>query len=154
MTLSEDMPDCAVLVAIDVAKHRNEVLIEMPGRARRRRLTVLNTRPIVQPQHTSLRLLMGHTKALPAPDSSDTLVVDVPPIPAEQRCDPAVSVATIFGGSLDDRRGERIFIIEPLSLSPLGRLVLANHLARTTFRHPKLCTRMLDKLMLAGGPYQ
>ena len=44
MTLSEDMPDRAVLVAIDVAKRRNEVLIEMPGRARRRRLTVLNTR--------------------------------------------------------------------------------------------------------------
>jgi len=44
MTLPEDMPDRAVLVAIDVAKHRNEVLIEIPGRARRRRLTVLNTR--------------------------------------------------------------------------------------------------------------
>jgi len=44
MTLAEDMPDRAVLVAIDVARHRNEVLIEMPGRARRRRLTVLNTR--------------------------------------------------------------------------------------------------------------
>ena len=44
MTLAEDKPDRAVLVAIDVAKHRNEVLIEMPGRARRRRLTILNTR--------------------------------------------------------------------------------------------------------------
>ncbi|MEO0957014.1 MAG: hypothetical protein AAFY66_00855 [Pseudomonadota bacterium] len=44
MTLSEDMPDCAVLAAINVAGHRNDVLIEMPGRARRRRLTVLNTR--------------------------------------------------------------------------------------------------------------
>ncbi|MCL5778864.1 IS110 family transposase [Limibaculum sp. FT325] len=44
MTLSEDLPHRTVLVAIDVAKHRNEVLIEVPGRARRRRLTVLNTR--------------------------------------------------------------------------------------------------------------
>jgi transposase len=44
MTLANDMPDRAVLVAIDVAKHRNEILIEMPGRVRRRRLTVLNTR--------------------------------------------------------------------------------------------------------------
>lgn len=44
MTLAKDMPDRAVLVAIDVAKHRNEILIEAPGRARRRRLTVLNTR--------------------------------------------------------------------------------------------------------------
>lgn len=37
-------PTDTVLVAIDVAKTRNEVLIEVPGRARRRRLTVLNTR--------------------------------------------------------------------------------------------------------------
>jgi transposase len=44
MTLIHDMPDRAVLVAIDVAKHRNEILIEVPGRARRRRLTVLNTK--------------------------------------------------------------------------------------------------------------
>ena len=44
MTLAQTTPDGAVLVAIDVAKHRNEILIEAPGRTRRRRLTVLNTR--------------------------------------------------------------------------------------------------------------
>lgn len=38
MTLTKDMPDRAVLVAIDIAKHRNEILIEMPERTRRRRL--------------------------------------------------------------------------------------------------------------------
>lgn len=31
-----------VLVAIDIAKARHEVLIAVPGRKRRRRLTVLN----------------------------------------------------------------------------------------------------------------
>jgi len=44
MTKPYPTPTEAVLVAIDVAKMRNEVLIEVPGRARRRRLTVLNTR--------------------------------------------------------------------------------------------------------------
>ena len=44
MTLAKDMPDHAVLVAIDVAKHRKQILIEAPGRVRRRRLTVLNAR--------------------------------------------------------------------------------------------------------------
>ena len=34
-----------MLVAIDVSKARNDVLIELPGSRRRRRLTVLNTRP-------------------------------------------------------------------------------------------------------------
>ena len=45
MTKHQSTPDDAILVAIDIAKARNEVLIQIPGRARRRRLTVLNTRP-------------------------------------------------------------------------------------------------------------
>jgi transposase len=45
MTTHQLIPPVGVLVAIDVAKARNEVLIESPGHARRRRLTVLNTRP-------------------------------------------------------------------------------------------------------------
>lgn len=44
MTISQPTPAGAVLVAIDIAKHRHEVLLELPGRQRRRRLTVLNTR--------------------------------------------------------------------------------------------------------------
>lgn len=34
----------AVLVAVDISKHRHEVLIEAPGQTRRRRLTILNSR--------------------------------------------------------------------------------------------------------------
>lgn len=45
MTSHQPIPSGAALVAIDIAKRRNEVLIEVPGRGRRRRLTVLNTRP-------------------------------------------------------------------------------------------------------------
>ncbi|OZA91760.1 MAG: IS110 family transposase [Azorhizobium sp. 39-67-5] len=44
MTTLHPMPDDVVLVAIDIAKARNEVLIETPGQNRRRRMTVLNTR--------------------------------------------------------------------------------------------------------------
>lgn len=44
MTLKEPTPADAVLVAIDVSKARNDVLIEKPGSARRRRLVVPNTR--------------------------------------------------------------------------------------------------------------
>src|SRR5208283_4625565 len=43
MTKMQPTPDDALLVAIDVAKARNEFLIEVPG-GRRRRLTVLNNR--------------------------------------------------------------------------------------------------------------
>jgi transposase len=44
MTNRHPIPDHAVLVAIDIAKYRNAVLIELPGRSRRRSLTVLNNR--------------------------------------------------------------------------------------------------------------
>ncbi|KXF74711.1 transposase [Paramesorhizobium deserti] len=44
MTISNTIPADAVLVAIDIAKVRNEVLIEVPGDKRRRRLQVLNNR--------------------------------------------------------------------------------------------------------------
>jgi len=44
MTIADSIPADAVLVAIDIAKVRNEVLIESPGDKRRRRLQVLNNR--------------------------------------------------------------------------------------------------------------
>ncbi|MGK7295372.1 MAG: IS110 family transposase, partial [Candidatus Wenzhouxiangella sp. M2_3B_020] len=44
MTALQSTPTGVVLAAIDIAKHRNEVLVEIPGITRRRRLTVLNTR--------------------------------------------------------------------------------------------------------------
>jgi transposase len=44
MTKHQIMPSDAVLVAIDIAKARNEVLIEAVGGARHRRLSVMNTR--------------------------------------------------------------------------------------------------------------
>jgi transposase len=44
MTKPQLTPTQGILVAIDIGKTRNEVLIEIPGPARRRRLTVLNTR--------------------------------------------------------------------------------------------------------------
>ena len=44
MTKSQPTPAAAVLVAIDVAKLRNEVLIELPEARRRRMMTMTNTR--------------------------------------------------------------------------------------------------------------
>lgn len=44
MTNLQPIPNDAVLVAIDVAKARNEVLIEAANHRRRRRLTLLNNR--------------------------------------------------------------------------------------------------------------
>jgi len=42
MTATHSIPS-TVLVAIDISKHRHEVLIGVPGKKRRRRMTVMNT---------------------------------------------------------------------------------------------------------------
>ena len=55
MARHEPPPANATLVAIDIAKARNEVLIEKLGQPRRRRLTVLNTRA----DHDRLLELLG-----------------------------------------------------------------------------------------------
>jgi transposase len=44
MTELNPTPVPATLVAIDIAKHRHEVLIEAAGHQRRRRLTILSTK--------------------------------------------------------------------------------------------------------------
>jgi hypothetical protein len=44
MTEIEHAPDPRVLVGIDISKHRHEVLIAAPGKQRRRRVTLTNTK--------------------------------------------------------------------------------------------------------------
>jgi hypothetical protein len=44
MPIPQPTPEGSVLVAIDISKLRNDVLIEIPGKTRRLRLTVLNSR--------------------------------------------------------------------------------------------------------------
>jgi transposase len=44
MTIPQPTPEGSILVAIDVSKLRNDVLIEIPGKTRRIRMTVLNCR--------------------------------------------------------------------------------------------------------------
>ena len=43
MAKIEHTSDTYVLVGIDVSKHRHEVLIAVPGKTRRRRLTITNS---------------------------------------------------------------------------------------------------------------
>ncbi len=55
MTNDHPTSSASALVAIDIAKHRNEVLIEAPNQSWRRRLTVLNTRA----EHDRLLEILG-----------------------------------------------------------------------------------------------
>jgi transposase len=44
MARTETTPDARVLVGVDISKHRHEVLISVPGKQRRRRVTLTNTK--------------------------------------------------------------------------------------------------------------
>ncbi len=67
MTKPQLTPPQGILVAIDIGKTRNEVLIEIPGHARRRRLTVLNTRASLFGRLKSTAFRFSDTKAATAP---------------------------------------------------------------------------------------
>jgi hypothetical protein len=43
MAKAKHTTDARILVGIDISKNRHEVLIDVPGKTRRRRMTVLNT---------------------------------------------------------------------------------------------------------------
>ena len=60
-------------------------------------------RTVIQPEPTALRLFLGNTKALPPPDPSNTLVVQMPAVAPEQCGNPPIAVATILAGKLNDR---------------------------------------------------
>ena len=45
MTNLQSISSFCIFVAIDIAKTRNEVLVEFPGKNRKKRFTILNTRP-------------------------------------------------------------------------------------------------------------
>ena len=55
MTIRETTRTDVALVAIDVSKNRNDVLIEVPGKSRRRRLVVPNTKT----EHDHFVALLG-----------------------------------------------------------------------------------------------
>ena len=44
MTRKHDTSDGIVRVAIDISKHRHDILIAVPGKKRRQRITIRNTR--------------------------------------------------------------------------------------------------------------
>ena len=62
-----------------------------------------DTRPVIQPQPTSLGLLGGYLQPLASPDAFDTLVVHMPALCSQQRRDPSITVAAILARQTDDR---------------------------------------------------
>jgi hypothetical protein len=73
-----------------------------------------HTRPIVQPEPTAFRLLLGDLQPLPSPDSLNPLGIHLPACLAQQRRDPTVAVTAIGRGQGGDGRRRSGLIITAL----------------------------------------
>ena len=67
-----------------------------------------DARAVVEPETPAFWLFGGHFQPLTSPDPLDTLLVHRPASSAKQRRDPAISVATILAGKLDDVGRQRV----------------------------------------------
>lgn len=72
-------------------------------------VSVLRPKPhagsIIQPEPTAFGLFGWDFQPLASPDPGHTLVVHMPALSAQQRCDPTVAIAAIAPGQIHDRRG-------------------------------------------------
>ncbi len=110
-----------------------------------------DARSVIQPETTSLRLLLGNLQPLPPPDPFDTLGVHRPALGPQHRRDPTIAIAAIPGSEPDNVGGERLFIRPALGLLALGRAMLAEDLAGKALRNGELCHDMIDAATAAGG---
>ena len=100
---------------------------------------------VIEPEPSSLRLLLWHFQPLPPPDPLDPLRVHQPAGVSQQGCDAPVAIAAILGSQCDDVGGQRRFIfrlLEDLALcgamlaqnpagQPLGDTILGDHVIHT-----------------------
>ncbi len=99
---------------------------------------------IVPPQSTPLGLLLRHFEPFLAPDPLHLLVVHPPALSVKEGRDPAVAVAAVISGELDDASYEpRLSLTDPDAVS-LRRSRLSEYPASPTLRDTEQATDMLD----------
>ena len=94
-----------------------------------------DARPVVQPKPSAFRLFLGHLQPLAPPDALDPLVVDVPALGPQQRCDPPIAVAAILTRQSNNRSGQRFLVIGDDRLIALRRPRLPEDTASAAFRY-------------------
>ena len=107
--------------------------------------------PIIQPETAAFWLFHRHFQPLPSPDAVNPLLVHMPAVVPEERCNPAVPISAEPFGQSGDRRCQGILVVSPGMWFALGRSMLADHTAGPAFSHTKLCDHMIDRIALTGG---
>jgi len=73
-----------------------------------------NTRPVIEPQPTSLRLLHGNLQPLTAPQAFDPLIVQLPSCISQHGGNPPITVTPVLPSQLDHVPNKKIFIVTGL----------------------------------------
>jgi hypothetical protein len=101
---------------------------------------------------TSVALSFGrHFQPLTSPDPLDTLLVHRPASFAKQRRDPAISVAAILAGKLDDVGRQRCLVIGCRRYFALRRSMLAQSSACSSLGDTKLSRHTIHASAAARG---
>lgn len=70
-------------------------------------------RAVVEPQPSSWLLPLRELQPFATPDPLDSVLVHLPACTLQQRCDPAISVASILTGKCNDGLSQAIFVFAP-----------------------------------------
>ncbi len=110
-----------------------------------------HTGAIVQPQTRSFGLFSGYSEALTAPDPFNPLVVYLPAFGTQQGIDPPIAVTPILAGQVDDRLGQRIFIVALKEYATLCRSGLPQYTTGPAFRHAQFSLNVPDHSSTSFG---
>ncbi len=100
---------------------------------------------VVEPQPPAWLLLLWNLQPFATPDTLHAVLADRPAGPLQQRRDPAVAIAAILAGKLNDRLRECILVFTPCRPIALRAPWLVHQVARTPFADPMRFTRMIDR---------
>jgi hypothetical protein len=90
-------------------------------------------RTIIEPQSSPFGLFLRDFQPFSAPDPLHSLVIDNPTFVSQQRGHPAVSVASVLAGQINDPGGQKIFIIGWAFVVSLGGSWQSHHPTGSAF---------------------
>jgi hypothetical protein len=102
-----------------------------------------DTRSVVEPKTAAFRLLCENLQPLTPPDPLDALLVHRPAGRPQERRNPAVSIAAVLAGKIDNVGGQCRFVIGRPRYLALRGPVLAESLACASLRHTEFSPYMV-----------
>ncbi len=106
--------------------------------------TVPHARSVVEPQTSTLGLLLGHSQAFLPPDPLNAFVVDPPALMVKKRRDAPVPIAAELARKFHDPCHQRLLIIPNLPKVSLRRTVLTKHLTSSSLTRAQLVACVIN----------